>query len=42
MAAYVERLDQSYELSLRYEDNLERHMQTNATPQPVKQRVWPL
>jgi len=40
ISAYVDRLDQSYELSLSYEKNLETHMQTNDTVTPVTGRVW--
>jgi len=40
VSAYVDRLDQSYELSLSFENNLEAHMQTNNTETSVVGRVW--
>lgn len=40
IAAYVDRLNQSYELSLSYENNLEKHIQANNTISPVESRIW--
>ena len=40
ISAYVDRLDQSYELSLSYEKNLEKHLQANDIEIPVVGRIW--
>ena len=40
ISAYVDRLDQSYELGLSYEKNLQTHMKTNNTETLIEDRVW--